>query len=61
MKKISVFALCALVLVTGCKMKPQIEEEQREELVEVAPLTASLGLSLARNRAANGFFMLASY
>lgn len=41
MKKISVFALCALVLVTGCKMKPQIEEEQREELVEVAPLTAS--------------------
>ncbi|MBQ4022015.1 MAG: efflux RND transporter periplasmic adaptor subunit [Bacteroidales bacterium] len=41
MKKISVFALCALVMVTGCKMKPQIEEEQREELVEVAPLTAS--------------------
>ena len=41
MKKISVFALCALVLVTGCKMKPQIEEEQREELVEVALLTAS--------------------
>ena len=41
MKNISVFALCALVLVTGCKMKPQIEEEQREELVEVAPLTAS--------------------
>ncbi|MCR5826819.1 MAG: efflux RND transporter periplasmic adaptor subunit [Bacteroidales bacterium] len=41
MKKISVFALCALVLVTGCKMKPQIEEEQREELVEVAPLTVS--------------------
>lgn len=41
MKKISVFALCALVLVTGCKMKPQIEEEQREELVEVAPLSAS--------------------
>ena len=41
MKKISVFALCALVMVTDCKMKPQIEEEQREELVEVAPLTAS--------------------
>ena len=41
MKKISVLVICALVIVTGCKMKPQMVEEQREELVEVAPLQKS--------------------
>ena len=41
MKKVSLYALCALVLMTGCKMKPMVEEQPREELVEVAPLEKS--------------------
>ena len=41
MKKVSLYALCALVLMTGCKMKPMMEEQPREELVEVAPLEKS--------------------
>ncbi|MBR7026852.1 MAG: efflux RND transporter periplasmic adaptor subunit [Bacteroidales bacterium] len=38
MKKVSLLMLCALVALTGCKPKTQIEEAPREELVEVAPL-----------------------
>ena len=41
MKKVSLFLLCALVALTGCKFKPQMEELPREELVEVAPLAQS--------------------
>lgn len=38
MKKVSALVLSALVLVTGCNMQPPVEEQQREELVEVASL-----------------------
>ena len=38
MKKVSLLMLCALVALSGCKLKTQIEEMPREELVEVAPL-----------------------
>jgi RND family efflux transporter MFP subunit len=41
MKKISLFVLCALAMMTGCKMKPMMDEMPREELVEVAPLAKS--------------------
>ena len=41
MKKISLFVLCALVMMTGCRMKPMMDEMPREELVEVAPLAKS--------------------
>jgi len=41
MKKVSVLVLCALAIVTGCKMKPMMDEQPREELVEVATLQPS--------------------
>ena len=41
MKKVSVLALCALTVVTGCRMQTQQVEEKREELVEVASLEPS--------------------
>ena len=42
MKRLSVFVLCALAVVTtACRPKPQIEDQPREELVEVAALTPS--------------------
>ena len=41
MKKVSLLMLCALVALTSCKFKPQMEELPREELVEVAPLAMS--------------------
>jgi len=41
MKKVYLSVLCALVAVAGCRFQPQQMEEQREELVEVAPLAYS--------------------
>lgn len=41
MKKVSVSVLCALVMLTGCRFQPQVEEQPREELVEVAALAPS--------------------